>query len=196
MYELHTFGGYIVNRFQLLASAAVLALGASQAGAVTYNLSVEAENGLYAGLVGTGTITWDETLVNSVGYTALTWNGAVAGSTADNSLRIDLTAGPEIFTHTDDINWPDFPLFSFMDGLLTSINYIVMDYSTPVDLASYGVQGFSFNLGAGAALDGDTVYASAIVKYLDDPAPVPLPAGLPLLAGGLGLLALARRRRA
>lgn len=192
---MHTFGGYIVNRFQLLASAAAFALAASQAGAVTYNLEVTAENGLYAGLVGTGTITWDETLVNSVGYTALSWNGGPFGSTADNSLRIDLTAGPEIFTHTDDINWPDFPLFSFMDGMLTSINYIVTDGSTPVDLAFYGVEGFTFNLDAGAALDGDTVYASAIVKYLDDPAPVPLPAGLPLLAGGLGLLAFARRRR-
>ena len=177
-------------------AALALALAASQAGAVTYNLSVEAENGVFAGLVATGSITWDETLVNPVGFTALSWSGGASGSVTDNSLAISLTAGPEIFTQTDDIDWPDFPLFSFFDGLLTSINYIVMDYSTPVDLAFYGVEGFTINLDAGAALDGDTVYASAIVKYLDDPSPVPLPAGMPLLAGALGLLALARRRRA
>jgi hypothetical protein len=44
-------------------------------------------------------------------------------------------------------------------------------------------------------IDGTTVRVDAIVKYLEDPSPVPLPAGLPLLAGGLGLLALTRRRR-
>lgn len=182
-----------MKSLRLFAITAALALAASQTSAATYNLSVEVENGLFAGLVATGSISWDETLVNPVGDTRLTFNGT-GSSVADSSLKILLNAGPEIFTQIDDIDWPDFPLFTFFDGLLASINYVVEDYSTPVDLAFYGVTGFNFNLDGGASLDGDTVFTTAQVRYVGDVSPVPLPAGLPLLAGGLGLMALLRRR--
>ncbi|MDQ2090931.1 VPLPA-CTERM sorting domain-containing protein [Marimonas arenosa] len=49
------------------------------------------------------------------------------------------------------------------------------------------------------SLTGSSIYASALVKSFDfsinGMAPVPLPASLPLLLGGLGLIGFVRRRR-
>ena len=41
---------------------------------------------------------------------------------------------------------------------------------------------------------GTSIYAASGSWTLDDPAPIPLPAGLPLLAAGLGALGLLRWR--
>ena len=54
---------------------------------------------------------------------------------------------------------------------------------------------FSFVDVPGRYVDNDGTLQVDIVANGDAASPVPLPAGLPMLAGGLGLLALTRRRR-
>lgn len=60
-------------------------------------------------------------------------------------------------------------------------------------------QTFFFHADFGA-LVGSSIYASALVRSLDfstvaGPSPIPLPAGLPLLIGGIAFLGLVRQKR-
>lgn len=169
-------------------------MAAVPAGAVTYTLQVTAINGALAGQSATGTITWDQTLVPTSGTASLSKTGGAFGSIADPTLALMLTAGPEVFTEADDLGAPDYPIFAFFNGDLVAIDYSVTDASTSADLSAYGVTGFSVDFFGGTTLSANGVTATARVNYISV-APVPLPAGLPLMAGAMGLLALARRRR-
>jgi hypothetical protein len=159
------------------------------------DLEVTATGGGYLdGETASGAVFWTGSLLTGVGYETLSRSGAF-GSILDPlaGLFFDVGPGP-IYTFTeadDDIG----PFLTFLDGVLDRVDYLVMDEYTPFDLAAYGVTLFTFDTRSPVRIDGTTVHVDAIVKYLDDPSLVPLPAGLPLLAGALGLLALIRRRQ-
>ena len=159
------------------------------------DLHVTATGGGYLdGETATGAVFWTGSLLTGVGYETLSRDGA-AGSILDPMAGLFFDVGPGplyVFTEVDD----DYgPFLNFLDGVLQTIDYLVSDETTTFDLAAYGVTLFTFDTSSPAVIDGTTVHVNAIVKYLA-PTPVPLPAGLPLLAGSLGLLALVRRRRA
>jgi hypothetical protein len=159
------------------------------------DLEVTATGGGYLdGQTASGAVFWTGSLLSGVGYESLSRSGAF-GSRVDAVAGLFFDVGaPPIYTFTeadDDLG----PILIFLDGVLQTIDYVVTDGISAFDLAAYGVSAFSFETRAPVVIDGTTVRVDAIVKYLEDPSPVPLPAGLPLLAGGLGLLALSRRRR-
>lgn len=185
--------------FKILASAAAIAVMGSATMAATipdsppYDLLVMATgDGPYEGQTASGAVFWNQSLLGGLGYESMSRSG-VFGSTVDATLGLffDVGGGAYTFTEADD----DLgPIFIFLDGILRNIDYIVTDAYSPADMASAGVQLFSFDTRTPVSFDGTTIYVNAIVKYLE-PGAVPLPAGLPLLAGAIGLLALARRRR-
>jgi hypothetical protein len=90
-----------------------------------------------------------------------------------------------------DVDFPAFPQVSFQDCIPDAINFLITSFDLP-ELLDFGI--------AELFVGGGVVYDQATGKYSTSAevilvAPIPLPAGLPLLAGGLGLMALASRRR-
>ena len=153
--------------------------------------------GALDGQTASGAVFYDPTLLTGSGYELMSRSG-LFGSIIDPIPGLFFDVGPVdpatglpfyTFTEADD----DLgPVFTFLDGVLQTIDYIVMDAFSPADLALAGVNQFSFDTTRPVMISGTTISVNAIVKYL---APVPLPAGLPLLVGALGVLVFARRRK-
>lgn len=180
----------------VVAVSATMAAPRAEAANVGFELLVTAApGGLFAGETSiNGGVVFDDTLVPTTpgSFVELSKTG-VAGTTQDLSIGLYFDAGPYTFTEADAVS---DPVFTFSSGLLRSINYIVTFGSSSNDLVAFGVEQFSFDINTPITFDGDTYGVNAFVKPLPQVSAVPLPAGLPLLAGGLGLLALMRRRRA
>jgi hypothetical protein len=189
----------LMGFFKMLVSAAAFALIGSAAMATTvpdsppYDLLVTATGaGAFEGQTASGAVFWNQSLLGGVGFESMSRSG-IFGSTIDATLGLFFDVGPGDYTFTeadDDLG----PIFMFLDGILQNIDYIVSDSYSAADMASAGVAQFSFDTRTPVSFDGTTIYVNAIVKYLET-GTVPLPAGLPLLGGALGLLAFARRRR-
>lgn len=122
--------------------------------------------------------------------------------TPEDGLVIDLFGlGP---FETVDVDYPQYPRLYFSGFVPTFIDFLI-DSST---LPELGFQGISaMRIGGEVLSDPDDPTLSALVydeagdvywtitTTTGFVAPVPLPAGLPLLAGAVGMIALAARRR-
>lgn len=182
----------------IVALSATLMPPRAEAAQVAFDLTITAAPGsVFAGTVFTGEVYYDEALIPTAERDFITLSKTgVYDSTVDPSVGLYFDAGLYRFTELDTLQ---DPVFTFVGGLLRSINFIVTYGSSRHDLVAFGVEQFSFDLNTPITFDPDTgkgtYSALAFVKPLNDIPPVPLPAGLPLLAGGLGLMALVRRLR-
>jgi hypothetical protein len=101
---------------------------------------------------------------------------------------------------TVDVDYPDFPEVVFEDYIPVSIDFLI-DWFTFPELADFGIK--KWRIGGDVRSNGtfpdlfslDYDQATGTYSTGSTVAEIPLPAGLPLLAGGLGLLLLAARRR-
>lgn len=178
----------------LLSASAVSALLAGPAMAATFDITGTISNGIFAGISGSGTITFDETLLTGVGDESLVPVGSTTlGAIEDSTLDIIFDVGPEIFTAMNDVDFPDFPSFDFLDGALTFIDYVVVDGESGADLAPYGVLSGSFSDDLFFDDAEQSFFVSIDLEY--DVSPVPLPAGLPMLLVGLGAFGYLRQRK-
>lgn len=97
-----------------------------------------------------------------------------------------------------DTGYPDFPQVGFEDYIPVTITFLINSFTVP-ELLGLGI--LEMAIGYDYETDDylELVYDPATARYSTGAsvimAPIPLPAGLPLLAGGLGLMALAARRR-
>lgn len=176
-------------------SAGVAMLAAGPALAVTIDFTATVAEGPFTGESGTGTLTYDASLLTGAGIDIL-------GRVPDDFLIVDptldlvlLTPEGSTFTASNDADFPDFPKFVFDYGDLTFVSYALVSGVNGFDFSDFGIAAVFFDeltlLADGSA---DIV---GVVQLIDDaPAPVPLPASLPLLLGGLGAFGLSRRRRA
>ena len=158
-------------RFQFAATAAVVAvlMSAAQASTVTYNLTLTPQAG--SSLSGTGTLTITD---GPVGLGFL--NVPVADITT-----LAISIGGFNFNLIGDIS-----ALQFNGGNLTDITGAAV-----IGAASLSVNALTSvyfdNLATGGISSDDTITATL--------ASTPLPAALPLFAGGLGLLGMFARRR-
>lgn len=105
----------------------------------------------------------------------------ISGLSFTNGSHLDLNNSSRTFTET----------------------YVQLGGSTSANTSFFLAAGSSLPLSFGTSytlsyggFDPSDFYLNAATFTFDDPAPIPLPAGLPLLAGALGMLAFARRRSA
>ena len=178
----------------ILALSATLMPQLAGAAQVGFKLNITAAPGsVFAGEVFTGAVFYDEALIptGARDFIDLSKTG-INGSTADPFVGLFFDAGPYRFTERDALQ---DPVFTFVGGLLKSINYIVTFGSAQSDLVAFGIEQFSLDINTPITFDGDAYGALVFIKPLPTIPTVPLPAGLPLLAGGLGLMAMVRRLR-
>ncbi len=143
--------------------------------------------GLSFGVPGNGMYTISIVADQDVVFNSMYGNGH--GFTAQaNQLSFDIdVGGTEV---SGDNMFAPAPHFSTL--------YETVNFADGPIAVSAG-QSFFFRVDFDA-LGGGSVFASALVRSLDfstvaSPSPVPLPAGLPLLIGGVGILAVVRRRK-
>lgn len=180
-------------RFPIIAILGAASL-AVPAHAATIDIIGTIGNGALTGTQGSGTITFDETLLTNFGTEVLAPVGSTTAAIEDATLAISFTIGGTTFNEANDVDFPDFPALLFTDGDLSFVNYVLVDGVNDVDLAPFGLIDafFSDDLAFDATLNAYTVGIE--VEYALSQ--VPLPAGLPLLAVGLGAFGLAKRRAA
>ncbi len=174
----------------LATLAAVATLSTGAAGAATVEFTATVVTAPFTGFFGTGTLTYDETLVPASGFVELAPNGSTSsGVIIDPTLAIFVDTGEGFFTRENDANWPDFPRFDFVDGILVAVDYILIAGVNGVDFGESSVLEAFFDT---LVLNAD---GSASIDVELELTPIPLPAGLPLLLTGLAAFGLARRRR-
>lgn len=178
------------SNFLPLAALAVASL-ATAADAATVSIRATILNGIYLGASVMGTLDYDEEEVFDENPDD---SGDEDGLTSlFGSVKLFFSVGPIILTEMNDTGAPGFPRVTFIDGVLDDINYEVRHGVNGADLQAYGVLSFKFGDLAKSDLE-DTYDVGVEVEY-GDASVVPLPAGLPLLGGGLALLAAVRRKR-
>jgi hypothetical protein len=187
----------------LLASPLLaLATATAAPAATTLALDFTIDNGPLAGNAVTGSVTYDESLLDEFGGGTLTTD---AGLTA---LSVQFEG--QVFTRDDIANadvggYVAFSRSTAVEYRFTFLESWPFDEAPGVptsftDIDAPGVVGFelqspSFFLAPSAVETGPaatTLTGNVLVVYA---APVPVPASLPLLAVGLGALGLAARRR-
>lgn len=140
---------------------------------------------------------------------ALVFNGWTFEFLSSSTFRISSLTSTEPenlrFRHSNtyvfisDIRYPGNPTpadpetLTLIDGDASNIS----DINTDVATTGFGIPGMSFNIsGEGSGFGTDDPDESWTFAFTSDLTPVPVPASVPLLLGGLGLLGWAARRRA
>jgi hypothetical protein len=167
----------------LLAAALGLSL-AVPAQAATRLLDLTVVGSALDGTVVTGSLTFDETLLDSF------VSGFLDPGMGFES--IDLTFGGQAFAIEDDQDFPNFPTLTVTSGFVTGIDYIVTEFDVPNPTAIDEPDVVTFFV---SIEDDDGTTLSGRFVTSDTLAPIPLPAGLPLLLAGLGALGIVAHRR-
>lgn len=184
---------HLTSLCSLVATATFLFIASIPAQAITIPLGGQIThaapdpNTLFGVSVGnsiTGFATLDETLVtadpNAVIYPGL-----------DPTFALELTIGSATFRETDDFGYSSFPELTFINGVLTNINFaVIFDFDgTTVD--PFG-NTFGLNLLDGMFSIQDQVSGALLVA--GSAQPVPEPGTLLLMISGLaGMIGLGRK---
>jgi hypothetical protein len=202
-------------KMQILAAALVLGFGLSAASAATINATFDFTGGQghgqgYSQTQGGLDLTVDAARYNGVtkaltGNARVTWNGNGLGARSganDTSPRLDGDGANEILSFffskvvkIEQITFVGIAKGSRADLFLNSLFQASGSVLPLLDLSGNMVTADTFGVGVRRALSSFRI-ASVTVSYDDSLPAVPLPAGALLLASGLGMIGLLRRKRA
>ena len=97
----------------------------------------------FTGTMGTGSVTFDLSDLAVTGSTALVGNQSVGAG----GFELDFQIFGQDFTENDDVDFPDFPVLSFVDGQLASLDLLISEETSrlnPVQIDQAGVTSISF----------------------------------------------------
>ncbi len=130
-----------------------------------------------------GLLSYDDSLVPPSGQVLLD---------PSDGISLSVTLFGIGYTDANDVDFPDFVAFDFFDGVLTFIDYILVDGANGVDFSEQDFDLLNF-AGDGLLFDEeDGIFI--VTAFLGDIAPIPVPAGSPLMATGLIALGWMRRK--
>jgi len=156
----------------LFALVFSLASSIASAATVTKNWSVEVMSGMFVGEVGSGTFTYDDSLISNLGeeYIYVT-----------DGLTLTFNFLGQDFTQLDDLEYPSSPSLGFFEGSIVSLDYFVNSGINNNNALDFGTSVLTFN---GSAYTGEITVTA-----------VPEPETYAMMLAGLGLVAFAARRR-
>ena len=172
-----------MNIKMLKAAIAGLVLAISSfanAGLITDILDVEVISGPGTGVLGTITVEYDDSLITGQGLEEL-WN-------PDFNLTLNLFG--QIFTNSDDIDLPLFPMLRFNNGDINFINYVISEI-TGTNLTNINDPSIQ-HISGGEVTAGIPDQSLATWKVDTQGVDVPEPSTLAIFA--LGIMGLASRR--
>lgn len=141
----------------------------------TFDLDVEVLLGDFTGTTGTGSFSFDESLIGGSGSESL----------GPDQFTLELTVFGQVFTEDDDVDFPDYAQLLFEDGLPIAIDFIVEGI-----IIAPGVENFGM-LDIMPTKEG--YYGELIVN--DGIGEVPIPPSVWLMSGGIiGIIGIARRK--
>ncbi len=114
-------------------TAAALMAGAISTQAVDYSFEGTVVNGPLAGTVGTGSFSFDETLLDGAG------DGLFDPTTG---LTLTFTIFGQNFTEFDDVDFDDFPELLVLGGVPFGLDFLVVDH-LPTDINEPTVLAFA-----------------------------------------------------
>jgi len=171
----------------VFAANLLISASANATSIITENFIATVNSGTFAGTVGTGTFTYDDAMLTGIGGESVSFDSG--------NLMVNFNVFGQDFTNADDIDFTGFPLLSFLDGSIQSLDYIVAEAilgpDNATDILQAGVLGFSiFELTA--ALQGGFTAVLSVDEAIN---PVPLPAAAWLFGSAmLGFIGLRRRK--
>ena len=173
-------------------AAAAVAFGATAAAAapLTFDFTID----LIAAPDGTGSFTIDDATLTGSGLEIF------APNSGNTLISFTAMVGGLTYTAADDPSFDEFPQVSFLDGVVTSMSYS----------AEIGDQCLSIGAGSGLGVFFGDLSAAPQIECAEPgltsgeitnitpgtPSPIPSPATGLLLATGIGVLGVWRRRRA
>lgn len=171
------------------ASAAMVLAGPATAAMLSYDVEFEVTltDAATAGFLGTvfdGTIAFDDSLLDING------DGVIAGS----DLALDFIFDGIAYDETNDIDYDFFPEVEVVDNMLATIDLVIeagfngAAFTDPNVFLLTSITDFFFDSST------DTYLADVTLNDVGFGV-VPLPAGAPLMLGGLAALGLMSRRR-
>lgn len=156
----------------LLALVFSLASGIASAASVTKSWSVEVMSGMFAGEVGSGTFTYDDSLISNSGEEYIN---------ALDGLTLTLNFLGQNFTELNDFEYNLFPSLVFSNGSIVSLDYFVNSGINNNNALDFGTSVLTLN---------GSVYTGEI-----NVTAVPEPEAYAMMLAGLGLIAFVARRR-
>lgn len=199
---------------QIVVAAFVLGLGASVAPAATVNAVFDFTGGQghgtgYSQTQGGLDLSVDGARYNGqtkaiFGNSRVTWNGNGLGARSganDTSPKLDGDGANEILSFffskvvkIEQITFAGIRKGSRADAFLNGLFQASGSVLPVLDLSGNPLNTDNFGVGVRRALSAFRI-ASVTVSYDDGVPAIPLPAGMVLLASGLGMIALLRRKR-
>lgn len=190
------------------ALAALLASvpGIASAAVISLDLDIAVSGGILAGERLTGTVQYDEAKIDGL---CDCLQPGLPGFNGIDVLTISFLG--QTFTENDDVGFPDdeatvdlsvnpaFPILRFTGTTLTQIDFIVSEVANIfgdnlTEILDPRIDGFAL---LDVMVENGTVFGQTeSISYTGvETEVIPLPAGLPLLLGGLGILGWMKRRK-
>jgi hypothetical protein len=180
-----TLGSNMYNLRKLLSISFSVALlvctSVAQATLITETFEVEVVSGPGTGTFGLIDVVYDDALLTGVGSEGL--------DNPDFDLTLDLFG--QIFTNSDDIDFPGLPSLTFNDGAITFIDFIISELSGPnfteIDDSRIGT------IAGGNVVSN--IDLGGIWQVSTDPAEIPEPSILLLLMLSLVIVSYSRAKQ-
>lgn len=182
----------LVRTASRLAGALILALGsvtAAWSATQTFELQATVVGGAYAGQVGTGTFSFDPSLVTGTG-TEIVDTSVNGGS--DGKLTITFTFLGQTYTEVNDYQFPSSPGLVLVDGFPAGLDFLIRDGLNGVAFAQPNILS-AWVLGALTPDPQSEVFLVNMTVLTDGTVPEPL--SITLVGASLLGLALVRRMR-
>lgn len=161
---------------------------------VSYEYAVTIVGGPFDGQLGTGEISHNSLLLTGVGSEVIAPLGSTeTGVIQDPLFNVTVDILGFNFDAANDVDFPDLPSLDFLDGVPTSLDYLLVNGENGVDFGGTGIEEISIMTSLSPVPGANIFTGTATVTLQNNP--VPEPSSLAAFAMLAGSAIIGRRRR-